>query len=77
MSSSIPNIASFSGIIVFEDHSVYVSAKDGIVKHVFVSVSEDGDTSIKEGDTVFQSEEVMYSGMGSSPNKILFAVFET
>ncbi|KAK3892879.1 hypothetical protein Pcinc_003280 [Petrolisthes cinctipes] len=67
-----------SGIIVFEDMSVYVSAKDGVVKHVFINVSgEDGKTTIEEGDTVFQSEDVMYCGLATSPNNILFAVFET
>ncbi|KAK4327722.1 hypothetical protein Pmani_001826 [Petrolisthes manimaculis] len=67
-----------SGLIVFEDMSVYVSAKDGVVKHVFITVSrEDGTTTIEEGDTVFQSEDVMYCGLATSPNNTLFAVFET
>ena len=62
---------------MFEEMNLYIAAKDGFVKHVSVTVLDDGSTSIQQLDTVFHSEGVTYSDMVASPNKAMVCVFES
>ncbi|XP_050719934.1 uncharacterized protein LOC127000350 isoform X2 [Eriocheir sinensis] len=65
-----------SGFLVFGDMNVYVSVKDGFIKHYKIKLLSDGSASIEDMGTLFHSEEVTYSGFVASPNRAMVCVFE-
>lgn len=56
--------------------NVYVSVKDGFIKHYKIKLLSDGSASIDNMGTIFHSEGVTYSGFVASPNKAMVCVFE-
>ncbi|XP_069194939.1 general transcription factor 3C polypeptide 4-like [Procambarus clarkii] len=66
-----------SGLVVLKNKNVYVSVKDGTLQHLVVSISPEGEVSLKEHGAIFRSEGVAYTGLMTSPNQTLWGIFES